>query len=79
MWYDVFMQVDSLQSELSGKPKNTGMGSLSLLQRIFPTQELNWGLLLYIQIIYQLSYQGSPFRHECRVKETPLRQSTQGW
>ena len=27
----------------TGKPKNTGMGSLSLLQRIFPTQELNWG------------------------------------
>ena len=29
----------------TGKPKNTGVGSLSLLQWIFPTQELNWGLL----------------------------------
>ena len=28
-----------------GKPKNTGVDSLSLLQRIFPTQELNQGLL----------------------------------
>ena len=25
----------------TGKPKNTGVGSLSLLQHIFPTQELN--------------------------------------
>ena len=38
----------------TGKPKNTGVGSLSLLQLIFPTQESNQGLL-------QLSYQGSPF------------------
>ena len=27
------------------KPKNTEVGSLSLLQGIFPTQESNWGLL----------------------------------
>ena len=33
---------------------------LSLLQRIFPTQESNWGLLNCRQILYQLSYQGSP-------------------
>ena len=36
------------------------LGSLSLLQRIFPTQELNRGLLHCRQILYQLSYQGSP-------------------
>ena len=40
-----------------GRPKNTGMGSLSLLQRIFPTQELNQSLLLCRQILYQLIYQ----------------------
>ena len=39
---------------------NTGVGSLSFLQRIFPTQELNWGLLHCRQILYQLSYEGSP-------------------
>ena len=39
------------------------MGSLSLLQWIFPTQEYNWGLLLYRQILYQLSYQGSPINY----------------
>ena len=32
------LQADSLLSEPPGKPKNTGVGSLSLLQRIFPTQ-----------------------------------------
>ena len=32
------LQVDSLLSEPPGKPKNTGVGSLSLLQGIFLTQ-----------------------------------------
>ena len=38
--------------------KNSGMGSLSLLQGIFPTQESNRGLLHCRQILYQLSYPG---------------------
>ena len=42
----------------AGKPKNTGVGGLSLLQRIFPIQESNWGLLQCRWILYQLSYQG---------------------
>ena len=33
------LQVDSSPSEPPGKPKNTGVGSLSLLQGNFPTQE----------------------------------------
>ena len=40
---------------------STGVGSLSFLQRIFPTQELNRGLLHCRQILYQLSYEGSPY------------------
>ena len=36
---------DSLPSEPLGKPKNTGVCSLSLLQGIFPTQEWNLSLL----------------------------------
>ena len=35
------------------------MGSLSLLQEIYPTQESNQGLLHCRLILYQLSYQGS--------------------
>ena len=42
--------------------QNTGVGSLSLLQGIFPTQGLNPGLPHYRQIFffYQLSHKGSP-------------------
>ena len=53
------LQADSLPSEPLGKRKNTWVGSLSLLQGIFLTQESNRGLLHYRQILYQLSYQGS--------------------
>ena len=40
------------------------MCSLSLLQRIFPTQELNQDLLHCRWILYQLSYEGSPKKNE---------------
>ena len=53
------LQADSLPAEPQGKPTNTGVGSLSLLQQIFPTQELNLGLLHYRWILYQLSCQES--------------------
>ena len=56
------LQEDSLPAEPLEKPKNTGVGSLSLLQQIFPTQESNQDLLHCRQIIYQLSYQGIPTR-----------------
>ena len=54
------LQTDSLPCDPPWKPKNTGVGSLSLLQQIFPSQESNQGLLHFRQILYQLSYQGSP-------------------
>ena len=53
------LQADSLPTELPRKPKNIGVGSLSLLQGIFLTQKSNQGLLYCRQILYQLSYQGS--------------------
>ena len=40
--------------------QNAGECSLSLLQGIFPIQGSNPGLLHRRQILYQLSYQGSP-------------------
>ena len=43
--------------------KNTGEGSHSLLQGIFPTQGSNPGLLYCTQILYHLSHQGSPHIH----------------
>ena len=47
-----------LPAEPQGKAMDTGVGSLSLLQGIFPTQESNQGLLYCRQILYQLSYDG---------------------
>ena len=52
------LQADCLPSEPPGKHKNTEAGGLSLLQGIFPTQELNQGLLHCRQILYQLIYEG---------------------
>ena len=54
-------QADSLPSEPSGKPKNTGVGSVSLLQQIFLTQESNQGLLHCRRILYHLSSLESPY------------------
>ena len=41
------LQMDSLPAKPQGKPKNTGVGRLSLLQWFFLTQESNQGLLHY--------------------------------
>ena len=49
-----------LYSPWNSPGQNTGVGSLSLLQGIFPTQGLNPGLLHCRWILYQLSPQGSP-------------------
>ena len=54
------LKENSLSAEPPGKPKNTAVCSLCLLQQIFPTQESNQGLLCCRQILYQLSYQGNP-------------------
>ena len=57
---------EDAQSEPPGKPMNTGVGSLSLLQGIFPTQKSNQALLCCRWILYQLSYQGSPWTYIVR-------------
>ena len=53
-----FLQPHGLYSLWNSPDQNTGVGSLSLPQGIFPTQESNQGLLSCMQIVYQLSYQG---------------------
>ena len=57
-------QEDSLPGEPQGKPKNTGVGSLSLLQRICLIQE---------RVLYLLSYQENLFLvyFTTTLKETP--------
>ena len=49
------LKANSLPPEPPRKPKNTGVGSLSLLQGVFSTQESNRGLLHC-----RWRYQGSP-------------------
>ena len=57
------LQADSLPAEPQGKTKNTGVGSLSLLQGSFPTQGLNLGLPHCKRILHQLSHEGSLARN----------------
>ena len=54
------LQPHWLYSPQNSLGQNTGVGSHSLLQGIFPTQGSNPGLPHCRQILYQLSYQGSP-------------------
>ena len=49
-----------LYSPWNSSGQNTGVGSLSLLQGIFPSQGSNPGLPHGRQILYQLSHKGSP-------------------
>ena len=51
---------DGLYSPWNSPGQNTVVGSLSLLQGIFPTQGSNPGLLNCRQILYQLSHNGNP-------------------
>ena len=56
-----------LYSPWNSPGQNTGVGSLSLLQGIFPTQGSNPGLLHCRWILYQLSHKGSPDPLEKRM------------
>ena len=53
------LQANSLPAEPQGKLKNTGVGSLSLFQQIFPTQESNPGLPHSRQALYGLSHKSA--------------------
>ena len=54
------LQPQGLYSSWNSPDQNTGVGSLSLLQRIFPTQGLNPSLSHCRQILYQMSHKGNP-------------------
>ena len=62
-------QADSLPSELPGKPKNTAVGSVSLLQGKFLTQEFNQGVLHCRQTLYQLSHLSTARKTQYSQKE----------
>ena len=54
------VQPHGLYSPWNFPEQNTGVGSCSLLQGLFPTQGSNPGLPHCRQILYQLSHKGSP-------------------
>ena len=58
------LQTHGLYSPWNSAGQNTGVGSLFLLQGIFPTQGSNPGLLHCRRILYQLSHKRSPRRLE---------------
>ena len=53
-------QADCLPAEPPERPKNTAVDGLSLLQGIFPNQELNCSLLHCRRVLYPLSFQAKP-------------------
>ena len=65
------LQADSLPAESPGKPKNTGMSSLSLFQWIFPTQESHQDFLHCRWVLYQLSYEGNQICQNDHVNIPP--------
>ena len=62
------LQPHGLYSPWNSPGQNAGVGSLSLLQGIFQTQELNQGLLHCRQMLYQLHYQFSSAQSLSRVR-----------
>ena len=68
------LQPQGLYSPWNSPGQNTGVGSLALLQGIFPIQGSNPGLLHCRQILYQLSHKGSPKGSNI---STPLKLSSQ--
>ena len=54
------LRADCLPSEPPGKPMNTGVVSLTLLQGNFLTHEQNWGLQHCRQILNHWATRGSP-------------------
>jgi len=50
--------------------QNTGVGNLSLLQGIFPTQGSNPSLPHCRWILYQLSHRGNPVTMKMQIKTT---------
>ena len=55
-----YLQTLELYSPWNSPGQNTGVGSLSLLQGLFPTQGLNPGLPHCMQILYHVNHRGSP-------------------
>ena len=72
------LQPHGLYMPLDSPGPNTGVGSLSLLQGIFPTRESNPGLPYCRWILYQLSHKGSEVAQSCPTPSDPMDCSLPG-
>ena len=72
------LQPHELYSPWNSPGQNTGVGNLSLLQGIFPTQGSNPGLLHCRWILYQLSHNSVQFTHLYLTLCDPMDCSTPG-
>ena len=64
------LQPHGLYSPWNSPGQNAGVGSLSLLQGIFPNQGLNPGLPHCRWFLYQLSHKGSPLEDEWKYQRS---------
>ncbi|KAI4548570.1 hypothetical protein MG293_000900 [Ovis ammon polii] len=69
------LQLHGLHSPWNTPGQNSGVGSLSLLQGIIPTEESNSDFPHYWQILYQLSYKDYPEFFPGEGNGTPLQYS----
>ena len=67
------LQPRGLYSPWNSPGQNTGVGSLSLLQEIFPTRGSNPGLPHCGQILYQLNHKGSPLSTKDHTNPHPTQ------
>ena len=69
-----------LDSPRNSPGQNTGVGSLSLPQGIFPTQGMNPGLPHYRRILHQLSHKGSEVKvaQSCLTLCDPMAYTVHG-
>ena len=70
------LQTHELYSPWNSLGQNTGVGSLSFLQGIFPTQGLNPGLPNCKQILYQLRYKNYNFNNSSKKSQFKNQQRT---
>ena len=69
-------QPRGLHSPWNSPGQHAGVGRLSILQGIFPTQGSSPGLPYCRQIVYQLSRKGSPLSHCERPNGSPAGRSS---
>ena len=73
------MQPTRLHCPWKSPGKNTGVCSHYLLQRIFPIQGSNLGLLNCRQILYRLSHQGGPYPSKLEINSRLINQVIHIW